>query len=167
MATTTSGSLPTKDKSTTALLRSRSNVGSHSCSLLQLPHKMAALFSIRQLHSTIRPNSPCGLPDFPERRVLGVRCPNSKKMAEPCPRQRCDKGKPISAPRHDCKTLTPSLLKFGSPDFLSAVLLNGTPRGPDKAGVGLHKPNISTFCASKRAGRGHQSTAPMDSNARD
>src|SRR5665213_2436603 len=115
MATTTSGSLSTTDKSTTALLRSRSNVGSHSCSLLQLPHKMVVLFSIRQLHSTIRPNSPCGLPASPERRVLGVRCPNSKKMAEPCPRQRCDKGRPISASRNVCTTLTPSLLKLDSP----------------------------------------------------
>src|SRR4051812_39516814 len=94
-ATEISGSLPTTDNSTTGLFRSRSNVGSHNDSSLQLPHTMDFAFSIRQLHSIISPNSPCGLPGFPEGRVRvpGVRRPNSRKMAEPCPRQKWDKGK--------------------------------------------------------------------------
>jgi hypothetical protein len=36
---------------------------------------------------------------LPDARVLGVRRPNSRKIAEPYPHQTCDKGRPISASR--------------------------------------------------------------------
>jgi hypothetical protein len=150
--TTISGSRPTTDNSTITLLRSRSNVGSHRGSSLQLPHKMDAAFSIRQLHWIISPSSPCGLPAFPERRVLGVSRPNSKKIAEPYPRQICDTGRPISASRNICRTLTPSSLKLGSPDSHPVPLINGiahTPRTATRPDAGLHKPSLSTFCISK------------------
>jgi hypothetical protein len=104
------------------LLRSRSNVGSHKCSWLQLPNRMDIVSSTRQLHWIISPSSPLGLPASPERRVLGVRRPNSRKIAEPYPRQTCDKGRPISASRNVCRILTPILLKLGLSRFLLRVL---------------------------------------------
>ena len=112
-----SGSLPTTDSSWTTLLRSRSNVGPHKDSSLQLPHKMDVAFSIRQLHWIIKPNSPRGSSAAPSRRVpaLGVRRPNSRKIAEPYPRHRWDKGRLTSASRNVCKALATSLLKPGSP----------------------------------------------------
>jgi hypothetical protein len=44
------------------------------------------------------------------RRVRGVRRPNSRKIAEPCPRHRCDKGKPVKDSRNVRSAPLPSLL---------------------------------------------------------
>src|SRR5579862_2437609 len=113
---------------------------------------MDAAFSIRQLQWIVSPSSPCGLPGFPERRVLGVRCPNSKKIVEPYPRQKRDTGRPISASRTICRTLTPSSLKLRSPDSHAVVLVNDiarTLRTATRPYAGLHKPILSTFCTSK------------------
>jgi hypothetical protein len=79
------------------------------------------VFSMRQLYWIPNPSSPFGFPTSPERRVLGVRSPNSKKIAEPYPRQRCDKGRPISPSRNVCKALALSLLTLGSPVSISLL----------------------------------------------
>jgi hypothetical protein len=56
----------------------------------------------------------------------GLRRPNSRKIAEPAPRQRCDNGRPTSPSRNVCKTSTASSLKLGSPFVLAARWVHRT-----------------------------------------
>lgn len=88
-ATASSGKFPKTSMFVTVLPRSRCSAASQRASSLQLPQTIELVPSILQLHSTIAPNSPSDSIREPCLRARCTNVPNSRKIAEPCPRQAC------------------------------------------------------------------------------
>jgi hypothetical protein len=100
-ATSISGRVPMSRAVTTREGVSFSNMPGQRRSELQLPPRMDLGFSMRQLHSIMRVISPAAAPGVPSRRRRRARrLPNSRKSAEPYPRQTSETGRSINASRN-------------------------------------------------------------------
>ncbi len=83
-----SGICPKNSTLVTVAPRSLVNMPCHLRSELHEPPRIERGFSILQLHSIMSESSPFGFPSFPFRWTRpGTNSPNSKKIADPYPRQ--------------------------------------------------------------------------------